>query len=146
MGINMGSEKHKTSKASIHAGFIVFLGGSGEIRTHGDIPASVLFKSTALNHSATLPNSCPASPGLRRRFPQVAEILALRLCKSTPYGSMQRLSRPVHSTTLPRFLACFFHYGITAARIIARYNLLPLFRGFMALSVCPGRIQVRRSM
>ena len=43
-----------------------FIGGSGEIRTHGDIPASVLFKSTALNHSATLPVICRTPWGLRK--------------------------------------------------------------------------------
>ena len=41
-------------------------GGSGEIRTHGDIPASVLFKSTALNHSATLPIFARILAGLRK--------------------------------------------------------------------------------
>jgi hypothetical protein len=43
-----------------------FIGGSGEIRTHGDIPASVLFKSTALNHSATLPIFARILAGLRK--------------------------------------------------------------------------------
>lgn len=42
--------------------------------TEGDKP-SVLFKSTALNHSATLPVICRAPWGLRKRFPQVAETI-----------------------------------------------------------------------
>ena len=43
-----------------------FIGGSGGIRTHGDIPAAVRFKSTALNHSATLPIFARILAGLRK--------------------------------------------------------------------------------
>ena len=32
------------------------IGGSGEIRTHGRVSPSLVFKTSALNHSATLPN------------------------------------------------------------------------------------------
>jgi hypothetical protein len=31
------------------------IGGSGEIRTHGGVTPSAVFKTAALNHSATLP-------------------------------------------------------------------------------------------
>ena len=31
-------------------------GGSGEIRTHGGVAPSAVFKTAALNHSATLPH------------------------------------------------------------------------------------------
>ena len=31
-------------------------GGSGEIRTHGRVSPSLVFKTSALNHSATLPD------------------------------------------------------------------------------------------
>src|SRR6058998_4085591 len=34
----------------------VAAGGSGEIRTHGWVPPSLVFKTSALNHSATLPH------------------------------------------------------------------------------------------
>ncbi len=55
----------------------VVLGGSGGIRTHGTVPRTLVFKTRALNHSATLPcafrtchgpdrASCPASPDPRR--------------------------------------------------------------------------------
>ena len=32
-------------------------GGSGEIRTHGRVSPSLVFKTSALNRSATLPNN-----------------------------------------------------------------------------------------
>ena len=35
-------------------------GGSGEIRTHGWVTPSAVFKTAALNHSATLPSYCAA--------------------------------------------------------------------------------------
>ena len=36
-------------------GFDVVAGGSGEIRTHGRVTPTAVFKTAALNHSATLP-------------------------------------------------------------------------------------------
>ncbi|MEN9911751.1 MAG: hypothetical protein RI956_195 [Pseudomonadota bacterium] len=33
----------------------VFIGGSGEIRTHGGLTSSAVFKTAAFNRSATLP-------------------------------------------------------------------------------------------
>lgn len=41
-------------------------GGSGEIRTHGRVTPSLVFKTSALNHSATLP--CSVSPAARDRL------------------------------------------------------------------------------
>ena len=40
-------------------------GGSGGIRTHGGVPPTLVFKTRALNHSATL----PCRFGVRRRQP-----------------------------------------------------------------------------
>lgn len=40
---------------SLYIGLIKDFGGSGEIRTHGEIPPSSVFKTDALNRSATLP-------------------------------------------------------------------------------------------
>ena len=36
------------------------VGGSGGIRTHGGVPPTLVFKTRALNHSATLPDLCAA--------------------------------------------------------------------------------------
>ncbi len=36
--------------------FVGASGGSGGIRTHGTVPRTLVFKTRALNHSATLPN------------------------------------------------------------------------------------------
>ena len=38
-----------------HAGTRMNTGGGGEIRTHGRVPPSLVFKTSALNHSATPP-------------------------------------------------------------------------------------------
>ena len=43
--------KYKTTFSYINP----YNGGRGEIRTHGDITATTVFKTVALNHSATLP-------------------------------------------------------------------------------------------
>jgi hypothetical protein len=53
---NMGSQKEKTRKASSYAGFRVFLGGEGGIRTHGCLATSPDFESGTFNHSATSPS------------------------------------------------------------------------------------------
>ena len=42
-------------KALQRALFLIMFGGSGEIRTHGGRKPSPVFKTGALNHSATLP-------------------------------------------------------------------------------------------
>ncbi len=38
-----------------HQGIFLNPGGSGRIRTHGGLASSAVFKTAALNHSATLP-------------------------------------------------------------------------------------------
>jgi hypothetical protein len=78
-------------------------GGSGEIRTHGGLTPPSVFKTDALDHSATLPNFAFQLLGLRKRFPQVAETINQNPHEYWLAGAMQQLSRPVHSTTLPRF-------------------------------------------
>ena len=46
----------KTRKASSNAGFRVFIGGEGGIRTHGCLATSPDFESGTFNHSATSPS------------------------------------------------------------------------------------------
>src|SRR3954464_12540784 len=47
------------------------VGGRGGIRTHGGLAPTAVFKTAALNHSATLPGNrvplSPAEPGCARR-------------------------------------------------------------------------------
>ena len=45
-------------------------GGSGEIRTHGRVSPSSVFKTDGLNHSPTLPKICATYSVLRKSFPQ----------------------------------------------------------------------------
>ena len=40
-------------------GLLLKSGGGGEIRTHGRVSPSLVFKTSALNHSATPPQICP---------------------------------------------------------------------------------------
>ena len=48
----MGGKSINTHNKPI---FTVMYGGSGGIRTHGTVPRTLVFKTRALNHSATLP-------------------------------------------------------------------------------------------
>ena len=41
---------------SSHGGQAAVFGGRGEIRTHGELAPTAVFKTAALNHSATLPS------------------------------------------------------------------------------------------
>jgi hypothetical protein len=57
-------------------------GGSGGIRTHGGVPPTLVFKTRALNHSATLPVPHAAAylPHLGASFDD-AEIRLLHSCR-----------------------------------------------------------------
>jgi hypothetical protein len=46
----------KKQKSRPRAANSLFLGGSGEIRTHERLTPSAVFKTAAFNHSATLPD------------------------------------------------------------------------------------------
>jgi hypothetical protein len=58
MGYLMGQKKQKPRKALnlLYEVLIPFSGGGGEIRTHGRITPSPVFKTGALNRSATPPS------------------------------------------------------------------------------------------
>ncbi len=50
-GLIDGFKRKRAAKAR----FCLLCGGSGEIRTHGGVTPTAVFKTAALNHSATLP-------------------------------------------------------------------------------------------
>ncbi len=60
---------------------LIKFGGRGEIRTHGDITATTVFKTVALNHSATLPIKSfnLANEKLREFFSKYYNIVAILL-------------------------------------------------------------------
>ena len=76
------------------------VGGSGEIRTHGGIATTPVFKTGALNHSATLPSIHPPIAGFTRAIHALAP--SGPTCgRSGSFPTIQ--SRPValnHSATL----------------------------------------------
>ena len=57
MGFNVGQTTYAKEKGNQTMYLIPFkiFGGSGEIRTHGGLTPSPVFKTGALNRSATLP-------------------------------------------------------------------------------------------
>ena len=59
------------------------IGGSGGIRTHGGVPPTLVFKTRALNHSATLPDLCAAVWSARGWVG-----LVLQLCQKTQNSIM----------------------------------------------------------
>jgi hypothetical protein len=54
-GPNDGPQKQKPRKYLKLQGFLFDSGGGGEIRTHGRVTPSPVFKTGAFNHSATPP-------------------------------------------------------------------------------------------
>ena len=69
--------KRKSRKPNRNAAFKTITGGSGEIRTHGGLASSAVFKTAAFNRSATLP--APGSLQQRGRH-------AVRVQKNTQAG------------------------------------------------------------
>jgi hypothetical protein len=49
-------KKYRRKKAHDLNGLLLIPGGSGEIRTHGGLTSSAVFKTAAFNRSATLPS------------------------------------------------------------------------------------------
>ncbi len=86
---SLGKEK------GIHVGIadystMIVGGGSGGIRTHGTVPRTLVFKTRALNHSATLPTvavraGVQAAPPRQRR-PRLACAAGQCKCLATGYG------------------------------------------------------------
>ena len=70
-----------------------FRGGRGGIRTHGELAPTAVFKTAALNHSATLPSRRHPSRAARRRHPAFCRV---RMARSMPVCSgcfeLRRLS------------------------------------------------------
>ena len=68
-------------------------GGRGGIRTHGELAPTAVFKTAALNHSATLPSRRHPSRAARRRHPAFCRV---RMARSMPVCSgcfeLRRLS------------------------------------------------------
>ena len=54
MGYYVGQNQSEKKTLDDQGSFLIF-GGSGEIRTHGGLTPSSVFKTGALNRSATLP-------------------------------------------------------------------------------------------
>ena len=54
------------------------LGGWGGIRTHGTVPRTLVFKTRALNHSATHPGRSPDTTALGDFKPKSSTILQVR--------------------------------------------------------------------
>ena len=53
--VTVGKRLGKNSKSGVLPGEIGVIGGRGGIRTHGTLAGTPVFKTGALNHSATLP-------------------------------------------------------------------------------------------
>ena len=67
-------EIHFVNKKARYFNGLKYIGGEGEIRTHGGIAPSTVFKTAALNRSAT-------HPGICRRCRVLVEILAHQSCQ-----------------------------------------------------------------
>ena len=56
LGLNNGKDEFRSGDLRLEYDLdLVIIGGSGEIRTHEGLAPSLVFKTSAFNHSATLP-------------------------------------------------------------------------------------------
>ena len=86
MGVDLGvNHKHKYTKINNIKYLKLLNGGRGGIRTHGELAPTAVFKTAALNHSATLP-VCLHCYGEAR----LARIISLK----SPEKSKIGLNRP----------------------------------------------------
>ena len=82
--------------------FLLFLGGSGEIRTHEQFNPSLVFKTSAFNHSATLPK-CAAL----YRFRLQPGALSSLFSSSQHYCAIsKKVTKPHYNCFLKNILQC----------------------------------------
>ncbi len=84
-------------KRAAKAHFCLLYGGSGEIRTHGGVTPTAVFKTAALNRSATLPDAANCIGGGRP-----ARRSAWRGSVSRPVATAARAGRRRRTPAAPR--------------------------------------------